>query len=141
MNWNVGGCYTARDVCQAFRMGGRVRGIGRSAAGDLCVVTGSRREGSVYRDELHGDEFLYRGEGLRGDQELRRGNRRLAEAVASRAPVHVFRYERRNAYRYLGRAVATRLTWETESDADGVERRVVVFALHMVPDGSAAASP
>lgn len=133
MSWVVGRHYNARELCTAFRMGGRVRGIGRSPSGEVCIVVGSRREGSVYKDQLLSNEIWYRGEGLRGHQELRRGNRYLADALAEGRPVAVFRFERKNAYRYLGQAMPTGMTWAIEPDVDGSDRTVVLFTFRLVP--------
>jgi len=113
-------------------MGGRVRGIGRSQTGEMCIVTGSRREGSIYRDQITGTDFYYKGQGLRGDQRLWRGNKYLAQALNDALPVRVFRFETSNVYRYMGKALPVNMDWIHEEDADGKMRKVIVFTFRML---------
>lgn len=132
----IGEIYSARQVAATYRMGGRVRGIGRSSDGRTCVITGSRREGRVYADRnLGADEWEYKGQGLRGDHSTGGANGYLIDSLHREADVDVFRFVGKNRYRYEGTARVLEVNWSVEPDLDGRERRVLVFHL-LGPVGS-----
>lgn len=93
----VGETYTSDGLQSVFDRGLTGRGI------EICYDSDDRRYlrlfargDGPYADSLSGDEFTYVGEGQSGDQELKAGNRYLAEAKTAPLPIFFF-YKPTNA--------------------------------------------
>jgi hypothetical protein len=90
--------YTARELKRAFRVGARVREMGRTPSGHVAIIAGRPRGGSVYGNRLEQSVIRYGGKGLRSDPKLNVRTRYLADAHARGSLIHVFRLEKKNSY-------------------------------------------
>ena len=84
-----------------------------------------------YHDGPQSDgTYWYYGEGQRGDQQLTRGNRSVANHVADGKALHLFQQESRGMVRYEGEYRCENYHYERGKDTEGNDRRVIVFELH-----------
>lgn len=83
-----------------------------------------------YKDGwISDDEFLYSGEGQRGDMALARGNRAIYEHQHNDKQLHLFRAETPGAYEYLGRFEYANHAFSKGRDKAKNERQIIVFRL------------
>lgn len=108
-------------------------GMRRAHRTDSLVLI-SKTSGATYFDRWEGDVFLYTGMGLVGDQSLDHAqNKTLVESDTNGVNVFLFENSRPNEYVFMGRVgLAGGPQDEIQRDADGNERRVWVFPLHVI---------
>lgn len=103
--------------------------------GTLVIVDGGPSSSTPYKDRRGEDVLYYTGMGQRGDQSLdARQNKTLNESATNGVDVHLFEYEGTDSYTYMGQVeLAGTPTEESQPDADGVARRVIIFPLRAKP--------
>jgi 5-methylcytosine-specific restriction protein A len=79
------------------------------------------------------DTFRYSGEGQRGDMQLLRGNRAIANHAESGKELHLFQKVDKGLYRYEGEMEYTTHDMEERTaDVEGRVRTAIVFTLKRV---------
>ena len=128
------------------RYGGRRQGgiAPSSQSLNVLIFTGPAGHQYGYFDGWHDDGlFHYTGEGQEGDQQLRQGNRALAEHVLNRIAIRLFRGVR-GKVTYVGQfQIDDRRPYYTTDapDVNGEIRKVIVFRLKPVGPIKAAGLP
>jgi len=82
-----------------------------------------------YHDRFEGECLLYTGEGLYGDQQMKRGNLVLKLQMEKRYPIFVFEKKTPGKYMFLGRYNVTSVQMEKQPDINGKIRSVFVYRL------------
>ncbi|MCL5959625.1 MAG: HNH endonuclease [Chloroflexi bacterium] len=128
--FTIGKEYRRRDLHSAYR-GQEQGGISTPADGRFVMLFSSQSgEDYGYEDGWTSDDvFLYTGEGQRGDMAFKRGNLAIRDHSLNARDLHLFEQTRKGYVRYLGPMVCTGYQERTGPDADGRERRVIVFEL------------
>jgi len=93
-----------------------------------------------YHDRFEGGFLLYTGEGLHGNQQMRRGNLALKLQMEKRYPIFVFEKKTPGKYMFLGRYNVTSVQTEKQPDVDGKMRNVFVYRLERA-EASAFVAP
>lgn len=79
------------------------------------------------------DDILeYIGQGRKGDQQMTRMNKRLAEFMAEKKPIYVFEADKPGQYKFIGSARAHAMPWQREMDSEGQSRKVWIFPLEII---------
>ena len=90
---------------------------------------------SIYLDRLDGDTIFCTGMGLKGDQELKRGNKVLAESNETGVNVHLFEIFEETKYTYVGEVIlAGKPFQEIQPDQSNINRKVWMFPLKLKGD-------
>ena len=84
-----------------------------------------------YVEELRGDTLIYMGEGLRSDQDLRRGNLALYLHPLQKYPLYAFQRLARNVYECLGSGRVSGVSEGRALDRDNQSRRVFLFDIRL----------
>ncbi len=119
------------------RYGGRRQGgiAPSSQSSNVLIFTGPAGHQYGYFDGWHDDGlFHYTGEGQKGDQQLRQGNRALAEHLQNQNAIRLFRGVR-GRVTYVGefQIDSRRPYYVTDApDVNGEIRKVIVFRLEPV---------
>ena len=83
-----------------------------------------------YSDRWEDGVFLFTGEGQKGDMEFVRGNKAIREHTLEGKTLHLFESLGKNqGYPYIGEFSCTSFHYETQKDAEGADRRAIVFQL------------
>lgn len=100
-NWAL---YNRQSDIHDLYGGNRQSGIAASGKHSYIFLFNSPHgENFGYEDGwVSNDEFLYSGEGQRGDMDLARGNRAIYEHQNSGKQIHLFESKGRGSYEYLG---------------------------------------
>lgn len=94
---------------------------------------------SPYNDDVRGGQFTYIGEGLSGDQELKAGNRYLAESVDTPIPIFFFhREDSRHDWEYQGQVEVVDYEYVR---APSAERMIYRFTLQRRDEGRETVDP
>lgn len=99
----------------------------------LILITNGTQK--VYKDTICNGEILYVGEGLRGDQDIVRGNKLLYKARVSDEDVQdiLFFESDCGVYTFYGHAYVNRPPYqEYQNDINGQSRKVWIFPLKIV---------
>ena len=122
---------TNEDLRRIFKVSPQ-GGMRRSLETNTLVIVSNHVE-SIYDDRWIGEEFHYTGMGQRGDQTVANAqNKTLAESDSNGVEVHLFEVDQPMQYVYQGRVqLAGEPYFETQPDADGLDRKVVVFPLKL----------
>lgn len=101
-----------------------------------CLIILSKHD-SLYEDEWKGDTLHYTGTGRSGDQDLYyRDNKILADSRLTKLPIYLFESSNR-VYTYRGEVRLSEKPYQaTKPDKDGLMRKVWIFPLTLVSDGS-----
>ena len=101
-----------------------------------CLIILSKHD-SLYEDEWRGNTLHYTGTGRSGDQDLYyRDNRFLANLHLTKLPVYLFESSNK-VYTYRGEVMLSEKRYQaTKPDKDGLMRKVWIFPLTLVSDGS-----
>ena len=101
-----------------------------------CLILLSKHD-SPYEDEWKGDTLHYTGTGRSGDQDLNyRENKILADSDSNDLPVYLFESINR-IYTYRGEVLLSDDPYQaTKPDKDGLMRKVWIFPLTLVNEGS-----
>ena len=94
---------------------------------------------NVYHDSYNDSlgQYLYTGEGQKGDQTLSFGNKGLADAKKDGKKIHFFRqYIPRSNHQYTGEVEVSGFEYDTQEDLTGKQRRVIIFHLTPKPNKS-----
>ena len=94
---------------------------------------------NVYHDSYNDSlgQYLYTGEGQKGDQTLSFGNKGLADAKKDGKKIHFFRqYIPRSNHQYIGEVEVSGFEYDTQEDLAGKQRRVIIFHLTPKPNKS-----
>ena len=87
---------------------------------------------SIYLDRFDGDTIFCTGMGLKGDQELKRGNKVLAESNETGVNVHLFEIFEETKYTYAGEVIlAGKPFQEIQPDQSNINRKVWMFPLRL----------
>jgi 5-methylcytosine-specific restriction protein A len=139
VQFNPGQLYRRRQLHEQFG-GQRQGGISTPAKVPfVLLVTGDSGKQHGYADEWTEDgQFLYTGEGQRGDMKLVGGNRAIREHWTNNKALHVFEQDKKEKrfLRYLGEMEYLRHTFREGVDTDGKVRQALVF--HLRPVGTLA---
>lgn len=100
----------------------------------IFLFSSSTGEAYGYNDRwIDADTYRYSGEGQRGDMELVRGNRAIANHVKNGKELHLFEKVDKGRYRYAGQMEY--VTYDVENrtrDAEGRARSAIVFTLRRI---------
>jgi len=101
-----------------------------------CLIILSKHD-SLYEDEWRGNTLHYTGTGRSGEQDLYyRDNRFLANLHLTKLPVYLFESSNK-VYTYRGEVMLSEKRYQaTKPDKDGLMRKVWIFPLTLVSDGS-----
>ena len=132
---------TNEDLRRIFKVSPQ-GGMRRSLETNTLVIVSNHVE-SIYDDRWIGEEFHYTGMGQRGDQTVENAqNKTLAESDSNGVEIHLFEVDQPQKYVYQGRVKLARAPYfETQPDADGVDRKVVVFPLKLVDAAKPVSMP
>jgi len=138
MSLKVGDVLSNREISRIFNVSVR-RGIRYSGSLKngiehvvLTTVLNKTPEESIanpYHDRFEGGCLLYTGEGLHGDQQMRRGNLVLKLQMEKRYPIFVFEKKTPGRYMFLGKYNVTSVQTEKQPDVDGKMRCAFVYRL------------
>lgn len=117
-----------------FQTQGGIRYSGTALDPKTIAIFLTTTPWAIYRDEVVAETIHYSGEGQRGDQKLRRGNRALLTCFLNERNVHVFKSNRSNNYQYLGTFVVANIEARAAPDATGRIRGVFSFGLRGVSE-------
>jgi len=142
--FEVGRTYNRRDDLHHRFRGQQQGGISTPADQPFIMLfTGESGEQYGYRDGW--DEngvFLYTGEGQKGDMQFVRGNKSIRDHTQNGKSLELFEsLGKRRGYRYVGEFVCSTLDYRRGDDAEGNERRVIVFHLVSIDDVGNVADP
>lgn len=83
-----------------------------------------------YKDGwISDDEFIYTGEGQRGDMQFARGNRAIRDHLENGKQLHLFERYRMGEYKYLGEFQYRSFEKIRGKDLEGRDREVLRFRL------------
>lgn len=140
MSWTLSkGDRIRRRILHDQYGGGRQGGISPSRQTPNIMIFSDHvvGQGHGYRDRMHGDFFLYVGEGQNGDQQMTKGNRAILNHVQDGRHIRLF-WGCSGEVSYAGQFVLDRdEPWFLErapATANGPERNVIVFRLLEVAD-------
>lgn len=86
-----------------------------------------------YKDGWISDnEFVYTGEGQRGDMEFLRGNRAIKDHLMNGKQLHLFERYRMGDYKYLGEFQFQSFDYQKGNDVEGRERQIIRFHLKLI---------
>lgn len=128
--------YTYQRVETEF--GIQISGYGRgiNVTDDAIVLISSVKEESgafVYHDRWTKDgDFIYSGEGARGDQKKTKGNRGIIDAAKDGKKIHLFVKLSPQEYFYQGIFELVEYTYEDDKDVDGNIHKEYKFRLRRV---------
>jgi 5-methylcytosine-specific restriction protein A len=126
----VGEIYRRRDLHELF--GGQRQGGVSTPAGQSFIMLFTGDQGEQYGYQAGWCEdgyYLYTGVGQRGDMTFDRGNSAILEHTADGKDIHLFENDGKGYVRYVGEMVCTGYREVRGLDADGDERRVIIFEL------------
>lgn len=116
---------TLSDIFKCSKQGGMRRSLKTNT-----LVLISNRIKSLYNDEWRGDILHYTGMGQKGDQELSRQNKTLAESNSNGVTIHLFEKFKQGVYTYVGiMKLADDPYHGTQKDSSGLDRKVYIFPL------------
>jgi len=136
MNFNVslsrGDVIGNEELSERFRCGVR-GGIRYSKTMNTLVIIVDYTRG-LYADQWIDEQTIaYVGAGRKGDQELTRMNKVLAEAAKQRIAIHLFEVFEKGRYFYQGQVKLAGAPYEgRQKDEEGKERKVWIFRLKLV---------
>lgn len=96
----------------------------------LISTIDKKKGGFVYHDhwDTNGD-YIYSGEGKRGDQIMKKGNKAIVDAESEKKPLHLFVKFSPQEYYYQGVFTMVDYTYEDDKDQDGNMRKEYKFRL------------
>ena len=100
----------------------------------IFIFSGDSGEQYGYQDVwIDSNTFRYSGEGQRGDMQLLRGNRAIAQHMDKGKAICLFQKVDKGRYRFEGQLEYVRHDFEERVvDADGHTRKAIVFTLRRV---------
>lgn len=124
-------------LSEIFKVG-NMGGMRRSKSTGTLVLISDNTKG-LYQDQWHEGRLLYTGMGKVGDQTLEGNqNKTLAESNTNGVDVHLFEVHKAGKYTYAGRVRLADLPYqEVQPDDNGHDRKVWIFPLEKIPEGSA----
>lgn len=108
------------------------RGIKHMVLITVLRKTAEETVNNPYNDRIKGDLLFYTGEGLVGNQEMKRGNLALKNQSKNKYPILVFEKKKPGRYMFLGRYRVLGVTTEMQRDINGQKRKVFLFKLRRV---------
>ncbi len=101
----------------------------------LISVVSKKQESFVYHDGwMHNGDYMYSGEGKRGDQTLTKGNREIINAKRFGKTIHLLTKFSSKEYYYQGIFELDSYTYEDQEDENGYIRKEYRFRLRKVED-------
>lgn len=129
-------CFTYQDVEAKYGINRRGYGQGINVLGDKIVLISSvdRADGAyVYHDKWTKDgDFIYSGEGSRGDQSLTGNNLAIKNSKDDKKEIHLYVKFSSQRYYYQGIFEYVTEIKENDKDADGNIRKEYKFRLRRV---------
>jgi 5-methylcytosine-specific restriction endonuclease McrA len=134
LNIEVGDRFSLNELREVFDRGSTNRGI------EVCYDEDDQKyvrlfssETGPYNDNVRSGQFTYIGEGRTGDQELKGGNRVLAQSIEAPIPIYFFYKESTNTeWEYQGQAAV--LDYERRL-VPSEDREVYQFTLQRRTEG------
>ncbi|WP_297218301.1 hypothetical protein [uncultured Desulfovibrio sp.] len=116
---------TLADIFKCSKQGG----MRRSLTTNTLVLISSRIK-SLYKDEWQGDILHYTGMGQKGNQDISRQNKTLAESNSNGVTIHLFEMFTQGVYTYAGiMKLAGEPYRSIQKDVSGADRQVYIFPL------------
>ncbi len=114
--------------------GNRQSGISVSAGQPIIFLftSPSGKESGYQNGTVSDDNFIYSGEGAKGDMEFTRGNKAILNHQADGRELHLFERRKSGLYEYLGQYEYSHHTIIEGEGVDGNKRKVIQFALSRV---------
>ena len=135
----IGSVISNKQLSAMFKVG-NMGGMRRSkATGSLVLICDNTK--GLYQDQWHEGRLLYTGMGKIGDQVLEGNqNKTLAESNSNGVKVYLFEVSIPGEYTFSGRVrLAAEPYQEMQPDENGKMRKVWMFPLEKVPEGTVAA--
>ena len=112
------------------------KGINPTETRVVLISVVSKKQGSfVYHDGwMHNGDYMYSGEGKRGDQTLTKGNREIINAKRLGKTIHLLTKFSSKEYYYQGIFELDSYTYEDQEDENGDVRKEYRFRLRKVED-------
>ncbi len=131
-NINIGDIFTREQLMKIFKISGQ-SGIMKTNTLN-CLVLVTNEENDVYEDgNVKDGKIIYTGEGLRGDQQLKRNNALIYHSKENNLPMYLFSKDKKRRYIYEGIVELVEEPYQTkEKDIEGSERLVWKFPLKVV---------
>ncbi len=86
-----------------------------------------------YKDGWVSDnEFVYTGEGQRGDMQFVRGNRAIRDHLENGKELHLFEHFKMGEYKYLGEFQYHSSEYLRGKDGEGRDRQIIRFHLALI---------
>lgn len=126
--FKIGVSYTNEEVRKEFVCSPQSGMRPSNTTNTLVLISNHIR--SIYDDRWINSTLMYTGQGKKGDQELKRNNRTLAESGSNNVGLHLFEVFKENQYTYVGIVhLSDNPFQEVQNDETGKERLVWVFPL------------
>lgn len=101
----------------------------------ILLFTGNNGRQYGYEDNWTTDRrYLYTGEGQYGDMSFTRGNKAILNHQETGKEIHLFKQAGKGMVSYVGEMVCTDHQVKTSHDADGHQRKIIVFTLTSVEE-------
>ncbi len=131
--FEVGRVYRRRDIHAKY--GGQEQG-GISTPSDrpyIFLFSSPRGAEHGYIDgPKPNGQYLYTGEGQRGDMELIRGNRSIRDHLTNRKSLYLFEQTHKGFVRFFGEMAYHSHYEKIGQDTEGHQRKIIVFVLDQV---------
>ncbi|HPJ13220.1 MAG TPA: HNH endonuclease [Caldisericia bacterium] len=135
----IGNSYTNNDLCNEFNcspQGGIRSVIDKSTKKRKTIVLISNHVKSIYNDEWVDNVLHYTGQGQEGDQEIRLGNKALAETLQNNRQsipdIHLFEVFKEKQYTYIGPVKVIGYYESEQMDKNENLRKVYMFRLSLL---------
>ncbi len=122
--------YNRRDLHKEYG-GQRQGGISTPQKFPIIILfTGEAGEEFGYKDRWDSSgEFLYTGEGQKGNMTFVRGNKAINDHIANGKDIHLFKYVRSGTVRYLDQMICNSFEIRRGPDLNGNQRNIIIFRL------------
>lgn len=98
----------------------------------FLFATPNGEKHGYFDGEKPNGQYLFTGEGQRGDMEFLRGNRSIRDHLADRKTLYLFEHTRTGHVRFHGEMVYSTHYEKIGPDTEGHQRKVIVFVLDAV---------
>ncbi|MFW9880254.1 MAG: HNH endonuclease [Candidatus Thorarchaeota archaeon] len=128
--FNLGELYRREKIHDRYG-GQRQQGISiPSGKNYIFLFTGESGKQYGYQDEwTDNGQFLYTGEGQKGDMKYLRGNLQIVDHIKNGKDIYLFKYQRVGLVRYIGQMICTGHHEDTGKDINNNDRKIIIFEL------------
>lgn len=128
-DFKLGAVYNRNDLIDAFG-GSFMGGMNICKKTNSLVLISKHTANRIYGDQFRNDLIIYTGQGQKGDQSIRSGNKKLLNAEKDGTSVYLFVVFKPQQYTYYGLVeLFGNYYFEKEKDVDEKERNVIRFPL------------